>query len=51
MGCARAMTERIVAGGFAYALNHASTLLDKAAHFMNGKPINESVLENQRFPR
>lgn len=32
---AKAMTERIVAGGFAHAFNHASTLLDKAARFMD----------------
>lgn len=41
------MTERIVAGGFTYAFNHDSALLDKLLASWTEEPFSGSELENQ----
>lgn len=45
------MSERIVASGFSPDLNHASILLGKAAHPMDGEASERIGFEDQRFPK
>lgn len=45
------MTERIVAGGFARAFNHASYRPIRTLASWTEEAFSGSELENQRFPR